>query len=345
MKNVRLTFPGVKQYKYPLRLGSGVLPVIPEILRTIKPVVKSCILYDTNLVAIAEEIRGYQDMPAIAIPSGEHDKSLEQIKRIYEDLAFKNIQQNDILIVIGGGRTLDIGGFVAHTYRSGLQAMYIPTNLLALTDSCIGGKAYINVQKAKNLLGVEHHPIAIIGDIHVIQQSPVKQIAAGLVEIIKHALLADEELFGWIEENIDRILEREKKILSTLAERAIQLRYDSVLRANNNPHSLSESRFGHIVGHAIESLSSFSISHTEAVSIGMCAELRMVSHPETKRIEALLKHINQPINIPLAIRSNHLWELMRVNSTNNFATIIVPTAIGTCDTAKITFEQLAKARD
>lgn len=345
MKNVRLTFPAAKQYKYPLRLGSGVLPVIPELLRTIKPAVKSCILYDANLSAIANEIRSAQEMPAIAIPSGEHDKSLDQIKRIYEDLAFKNIQHNDVLIVVGGGRTLDIGGFIAHTYRSGLQAIYVPSNLLALTDSCIGGKAYINVQKAKNLLGVEHHPIAIIGDMHIIQQSPVKQIAAGLVEIIKHALLADEELFGWIEENIDRILEREKKVLSTLAERAIQLRYDSVLKEKSNPSALSESRFGHVVGHAIESLSNFSISHTEAVSIGMCAELRMVSHPELARVESILKHINQPINIPLAIRSNHLWELMRINADISHATIIVPTTIGKCALTEISFEQLAKARD
>lgn len=344
MKNVQLNFNGPKNFKYPLRLGLGVLKTIPEFIKQLKPAGNCCILYDANVAHIVTPLQTSLQAPAIAIPSGEHDKSLEQVKRIYEDLAFKHIQQNDVLIVIGGGRTLDLGGFVAHTYRSGLRAIYVPTNLLALTDSCIGGKAYINIQKAKNLIGVEHHPIAIVGDIQCIQQSPTALIEAGLVEIIKLAIMADKELFGWLEENIDRILAKETVVLRTLIERAIDLRYDSVTHARNHTHILNTSRFGHVIGHALESLSNFSISHTQAVSIGMCTELRIIKHPELKRCVAFLKRINQPTNIPLAIRTNQIWELVR-NEHTKTAEIIVPAELGSNQIVTMTFEQLAQARD
>jgi 3-dehydroquinate synthase len=205
----------------------------------------------------------------ITIPAGEKSKTLKQAGAICEQMIAAGLDRQSFIIGLGGGAVGDISGFVAAIYHRGIPHVQVPTTLLAMVDSSIGGKTGVNTADGKNLLGVLHHPSLVIDDLDVLKTLPRREFNQGFAEIIKHAIIADAKMFGMLQDwkasegpALKQLVLRNVKIKSRIAAK--------------DEHDLMGKRallnFGHTVGHAIERAGKYrKFLHGEALSLGIVA--------------------------------------------------------------------------
>jgi 3-dehydroquinate synthase len=235
------------------------------------------------------------DCSIIKLKSGEEIKNLEETKNIYYKLAKFNVDRETPIIAFGGGVVGDLAGFVAGTYLRGVPLLHVPTTLLSMVDSSIGGKTGVNLEIGKNLVGAFYHPKFIFTDISFIKTLDEKNYKNGLVEIIKIACVRDKKLFLDLEkENIFKIITQAIKNKINVIE---QDPYEKNLRMILN--------FGHTIGHAIEKLGGYKkYTHGEAVSIGINFALdfslkqAFCSKDLVTRIKLLFKKFSLPTELP-----------------------------------------------
>ncbi|MBP5426646.1 MAG: 3-dehydroquinate synthase [Clostridiales bacterium] len=224
------------------------------------------------------------------LKSNEKNKNLNTVYDIYDFLYRAKVDRNAVLIAFGGGIIGDIVGFVASSYKRGIRFIQVPTTLLACIDSSIGGKVAVNFKDIKNLIGAFYNPLFVYENVTLLNTLEKREYNCGMVEIIKHALLADAEFFEQIESgNCKSLEEMIRKSVEIKAEIVEIDEKENGLRVILN--------LGHTVGHAIESVSKFRVSHGEAVALGILyslkvsCELNKMSKKNAKRIEKLFKEI------------------------------------------------------
>lgn len=201
----------------------------------------------------------------LTIPSGEQGKTFATHTAILKELFAKDVAKDTLLIALGGGATTDLVGFIASLYKRGLPLIFIPTTLLGIIDASVGGKTAINTPFGKNLLGTFYHPQAIFADLSTLKTLPQKEWQNGRAEILKMGLIWDASLCS--PKGHDNLL--------SWISRAIQAKIDVVIK---DPHDSSLRKilnFGHTIGHALETISGYSLSHGEAVAIGCVAEAHL----------------------------------------------------------------------
>lgn len=228
-------------------------------------------------------------------PAGEWNKSRDQWSDLSDRMLDSGVGRDAAVVALGGGVTGDLAGFVAATYMRGLPIVQIPTTLLAMLDSSVGGKTGVDTEAGKNLIGAFHHPALVVIDPLVLDTLPRMQRLAGLAEGIKTAAILDEGLWQWIEENAERLVAGEVRPLTELVRRTVEHKA-SVVAADPREGGLRAIlNFGHTVGHAIETLEGYTVLHGEAVAAGMRVEARLgeilgVTTPGTAaRITGLLE--------------------------------------------------------
>lgn len=242
----------------------------------------------------------WQEIPVILIDDGEQHKTLLTMHDIYRQLIDLGIGRSGMLAGVGGGIVCDITGFAAATYLRGIACALIPTTLLAQADAAIGGKNGINFQGFKNMVGTFYQPQFILSDPATLQTLPRGEIANGLAEIVKHALITDAAYFDFIENNFRNILNLEEDAIRHITLRSYQIKSEVVLRDEKEQNLRRILNFGHTYGHAIEKVAG--ISHGHAVSIGMAAALRLsmkhtsLSLNHYERIIRLLRNLDLPIS-------------------------------------------------
>ncbi|HZK08672.1 MAG TPA: 3-dehydroquinate synthase [Bacteroidales bacterium] len=242
----------------------------------------------------------WQGLPVILIGDGEQHKTLLTMHDIYQQLIDLDIDRSGMLVGVGGGIVCDIAGFAAATYLRGVACAFVPTTLLAQADASIGGKNGINFQGFKNMVGTFYQPRFILSDPATLQTLPPYELANGLAEVVKHALIADAAYFDFIEDNFREILNLDKDAIRHITLRSYQIKSDVVLRDEKEQNLRRILNFGHTYGHAIEKVAG--ISHGHAVSIGMAAALRLslkhtsLSQNQYERIIRLLQNLNLPIS-------------------------------------------------
>ncbi len=262
----------------------------------------------------------YRLVELFEFPAGEASKC-RRVKEEIEDRLFgAGMARDSLVVALGGGVTGDLAGFVAATFNRGVPLVQIPTSLLAMSDSSIGGKVGIDVPWGKNLLGAFHQPSMVLIDPSVLSTLPVRELRSGMAEVVKHGVIRDQELFGFIEENLDRILAREPELMTELVARNCRIKAEVVSldeRENNLRQILN---FGHTLGHAVESFSGFGWLHGEAVAAGMVAEaglaveLGLMDQQTPGRIAALLSRIGLPVELAaLSAGVDQLLELTRLD--------------------------------
>ena len=221
--------------------------------------------------AVAKSLRSAGFRPTlITIPAGENSKTLKQASAICDRMIAAGLDRTSFVVGLGGGMIGDISGFVAAIYHRGIPHVQIPTTLLAMVDSSIGGKTGVNTRDGKNLIGAFHQPSLVIDDLNVLKTLPRRQFNQGFAEIIKHAVIADPKMF--------RMLQSWKKsatppALQRLIERNIQIKSRIVAKdERDKTGQRALLNFGHTVGHAIERAGNYrKFLHGEAVSIGIVA--------------------------------------------------------------------------
>jgi 3-dehydroquinate synthase len=205
----------------------------------------------------------------ITIPAGEKSKTLERAGAICEKMIAAGLDRQSFVVSLGGGVIGDISGFVAAIYHRGIPHVQVPTTLLAMVDSSIGGKTGVNTADGKNLIGVLHHPSLVIDDLDVLKTLPQRQLNQGFAEIIKHAIIADAKMFGMLQD----WKASEAPALKRLVLRNVKIKSKIVAKDEDD---LTGDRallnFGHTVGHAIERAGNYrKFLHGEALSLGIVA--------------------------------------------------------------------------
>ncbi len=205
------------------------------------------------------------------IPSGEEHKTLDTVRGIYTFLIEKHYDRKDLLVALGGGVVGDLTGFTAATYLRGIGFIQIPTTLLSQVDSSIGGKTGVDFDCYKNMVGAFHMPRLVYINPAVLRTLSDRQFASGMGEILKHGLIKNGNYFQWLLENQREIRERDLDLLMTMIEESCKVKRAVVEQDPTEQGERALLNFGHTIGHAVEKLKNFSLSHGECVSIGCAA--------------------------------------------------------------------------
>ncbi len=234
---------------------------------------------------------------------GEENKTLNTAITIWERLIKEGFTRKSMLIGFGGGVVNDITGFVASTYMRGIYYATIPTTLLSQADAAIGGKNGIDFY-GKNMIGTFYIPTLTVIDPRYIKSLPLKEVTNGMAEIVKHGLIASPHLINFLKANLKKILEKDMETLEYIILESIRIKLDIVSRDFREAGYRRVLNLGHTIGHAIESLSNYKISHGEAVSQGMVVSMKLgeklLGFSESNVILELLRGLS----LPVSIRSN-----------------------------------------
>lgn len=285
---------------YPVHVGQGLLERLGELAADSAPADRYAIIADDRVGELYGEravealARANQRARLFTFPAGEASKSRESWAALTDRLLATGYGRDAAVVALGGGVTGDLAGFVAATYMRGLPVVGIPTSLLAMLDSSVGGKTAVDAPGAKNVVGAFHHPALVVVDPALLATLPSAHLTAGLAEAIKAAVIRDAELFAWTEVRAEKLVEGEPEALTRLIERCIRIKAE-VVAADPTEKGLREVlNFGHTAGHALEVLSGYAMLHGLAVAAGMRIEARLgeaagVTKSGTAgRLEALL---------------------------------------------------------
>lgn len=242
----------------------------------------------------------------IEVSEGESSKSLSQAEKLYDHLLALNCDRKSVLVALGGGVIGDLVGFVAATYQRGISFIQIPTTLLSLVDSSVGGKTGVNHPKGKNMIGAFYQPRLVVGDLETLRTLSPKEYRAGLAEVVKYGVIADAKLFEFLETHYKEIINLDHQFLTHIIETSCAIKASVVEKDERESHYRMILNFGHTFGHAIESLTEYSqFIHGEAVAIGMVLAAQLsysagkCSEEVPKRLEALLKKLGLPVDMPV----------------------------------------------
>ncbi len=260
--SIRVNAPGGD---YDIQIASGILGNISEYL----PVGKVVVITNTTLATLYGEklVTSLRDASLVTMQDGEQFKTLDTVSKLYADLVGAGLDRSGTVIALGGGVVGDTAGYAAATYMRGVRLVQIPTSLLSMVDSSVGGKVGVDLPQGKNLVGAFKQPDCVLVDPDVLVTLPEREWRCGMGEIIKHGLLADEGLLApemWAK---DRAAE--------LVRRAVQVKVDVVQQDPYERGVRAHLNLGHTFAHAIERVSNYSWLHGEAVGVGLVAAARL----------------------------------------------------------------------
>jgi 3-dehydroquinate synthase len=294
-------------HSYPVLIGPGLLDDAGPSLKQLLPAGRCAIISDPNVGprfgAIVERSfvsAGFEPV-LITIPVGEQSKTLQQAGALCDEMVQAGLDRQSCVIGLGGGVVGDLSGFVAAIFQRGIPHVQIPTTLLAMIDSSIGGKTGVNASAAKNLIGAVHHPLLVLDDVDVLKTLPRREITQGFAEIIKHAIIADAEMFSMLQD-----IDLGHVDFEPLIRRNVELKARIVAKdERDRTGERALLNFGHTIGHGIERAADYrEISHGDAVSLGMVAaggvSIKRAGLPREQRdaIVDLLRKFELPTQLP-----------------------------------------------
>lgn len=255
-------------------------------------------------------------------PAGERNKSRAAWADLTDRMAASGCGRDACVVALGGGVTGDLAGFLAATYMRGLSLVAVPTSLLAMLDSSVGGKTALDTDAAKNLVGAFHHPRLVVVDPDVLATLPALQRRAGLAEAVKTAAIRDSGLFSWIEDRAAALESGDIQHLSELIARCIRIKAEVVAADPEEAGLRQVLNFGHTAGHALEDLAGLALLHGEAVAAGMRLESRLgealgiTEAGTTDRLESVLSACGIPDVIDGASTAGALLEAAASDKKN-----------------------------
>ncbi len=311
MQTIAVDFtPSSEKRNYPIHIGYGILQQVDLIVSCL-PQKRVAIVSNTtiapfylNKLRAALEEKGVSSVPII-LPDGEAHKNWETLNLIFDALLENHCERNTTILALGGGVIGDLSGFAAATYLRGVPFIQIPTTLLAQVDSSVGGKTGINHPSGKNMIGAFYQPRMVLADSATLNTLPIRELRAGLAEIIKYGLIRDPAFFEWLEQNMHRLLARDPVILNEAIQRSCENKAEIVAADEKEKGIRALLNLGHTFGHAIENGMGYGVwLHGEAVAAGtvMAAELsrrmKLISEADVHRIRKILLQAELPVIAP-----------------------------------------------
>ena len=277
------------------------------------------------------------EVHSVTLPAGEAVKSLSSASGLYDVLADLHADRKTLIVPLGGGVIGDLAGFVAATFNRGLPMLMIPTTLLAMVDSSVGGKVGINHAKAKNLIGAFHQPVGVWIDTAMLATLPDREYRSGLAEVVKYGMILDADFFAYVETNADAILAREPGAQRHVVARCCRLKADVVEKDEREETGLrAVLNYGHTFAHAFETVGGYGHwLHGEAVAAGMACAARLAHRRGLipaeigERQDKLLARFNLP-TLPELWPIDELLSVMRSDKKNvaSLLRLVLPKRIG-----------------
>src|SRR5690242_13346804 len=268
------------------------------------------------------------DPAVLALPAGEAHKDLDAAAKIFDALAQLGATRDGCIIALGGGVVGDIAGFAAACWMRGVDFIQMPTTLLAMVDSSVGGKTGVDHAAGKNLIGAFHQPRAVIADLDTLATLPKRELRAGFAEVIKTAAIGDAEFLAWLEANASALLARDAEALTHAIATCCRFKAGVVERDEREVGERALLNFGHTFGHAIETQAGYgTLLHGEAVAIGMVlaarlsVQLGMANESDTQRLHALLQAFGLPTSASATFQPDALLARMRLDKKNRANTL------------------------
>jgi 3-dehydroquinate synthase len=293
---------------YPILIGNGFLG---------QPGLLDPFLHAADILIVTNDIVGpiYLEpltgmladrrVETVILPDGEANKTMATLQIILDRLVAERFARDCALITLGGGVVGDIGGFAAAVYQRGVKFLQVPTTLLAQVDSAVGGKTGVNHPGGKNLIGAFHQPDGVLIDTDCLKTLPEREFCAGLAEVVKYGLLADADLFVWLEQNAEALLQRDPAALHHAIRRSCEIKAEIVAADEREQGRRALLNLGHTYGHAIELCAGYGEwLHGEAVAAGICmaanfsGRLGTLQSDDIQRIRNLFERLKLPTEPP-----------------------------------------------
>lgn len=295
---------------YPIYMGSGLLSspgLLDSHLRRRDVMIVTNETVGPIYLKPLERLLAGCKVGTVVLRDGEEHKTMATVGTILDALVAARCGRDCVVIALGGGVVGDIAGFAASIYQRGVDFIQVPTTLLAQVDSAVGGKTGVNHPGGKNLIGAFHQPLCVLSDTDTLHTLPDRELAAGLAEVVKYGLIADAELFDWLEIQSDALLRRDPAALRHVLWKCCELKARVVGEDERERGQRALLNLGHTFGHAIEVLAGYGEwLHGEAVAAGTCmaaafsSRLGLLEGRDLLRIRALFRRLNLPDEPPPA---------------------------------------------
>lgn len=320
---------------YDVVIGAGLLPqtaaLLPEDFRARSALLVS----DSNVAPLyadrtAKALSGLRVARQV-VPAGERSKSIESYVNLLNALARERLTRTDAVFALGGGVVGDLSGFAAATYLRGLPFVQLPTSLLAMVDSSVGGKTAVDLPTGKNLVGAFHQPRLVVCDLSLLDTLPGRELRCGAAEALKTAILFDPELFEHFRQR-GLGFDRERVVAACVGHKRDVVCADE--RDNGRRQLLN---LGHTIGHAVEACSGFSVLHGEAVAVGTCIMARLFARDADAICEAFAA-LGLPTDTDLPTEALALPMRSDKKRRGDALTLVVPHGVGDCTLETVPFE-------
>ena len=332
--------------EYTVNIGKGFLDGIGEMLLPLKNACRAVIISDSNVFPLYGErvksslMKSGYTVSEFTVPAGEESKSLKSFGKIMEFCAENSITRTDLIVALGGGVVGDLASFAAASYLRGIDFIQIPTTLLAMVDSSVGGKTAVNLKAGKNLCGAFYQPIAVFADTDTLSTLKPETFAEGCAEVIKYGMITDKEFLDFLLEN--SISDNKEKVI----KRCVEIKRDVVNRDEFENGERKLLNFGHTIGHAVEKCSKFSISHGNAVAIGMVIaakgaySLGLTDYNAVPVLLRALKANNLPVSCDFSAGELYSASLSDKKRSLDSISLIIPESYGRCKIEKVSVDNL-----
>ncbi len=294
---------------YPIFIRNSFDDITTELNRLQLSDKRICIVTESNVARyyldeLTNIINGHAKLVVnFVFEAGEEQKNLSTVTKLYEFLIQSELDRNDMLIALGGGVTGDLCGFTAATYLRGIRFIQVPTSLLAMVDSSIGGKTGVDLNAYKNMVGAFYQPKSVYINAKCVKTLPRREYVSGFAEIIKYGLITDRSFYDWLTMNREKLLEYDEEALNTAIYRSCLNKKLVVEEDPTEQGVRALLNLGHTIGHAIEKLMNFAMYHGECVAIGTIAACHLsfkkglITESEYNRIKELFLQYELPIQV------------------------------------------------
>lgn len=292
---------------------SGLIGRLPALAEELLPGRRLVVITDRT---VARAVPHQLEVPTLVIAPGESSKSRTRWSALTDRMLDLGYGRDSAIVAVGGGVVGDLAGFVASTYLRGIPWLSVPTSLLAMVDASIGGKTGVNVHQGKNLVGTFHPPQAVLSDPDVLSTLHPEHLGAGLVEALKHGVVADAKYFEWIGANATSLLACDRAVLGELVSRSVAIKAAVVAEDEQERGRRAVLNAGHTVAHAIERVSDYAVLHGNAVAIGLVVEallahrLGLAERALAPTIKLALEQFGRPTMLDAAWDSESLLDAM-----------------------------------
>ena len=264
---------------YPVVIGTNLQRELRNAISRLDPT-GAAIVTDANVRPLAVKVaktikRAGLKTAILSVPAGERSKSLERLQEVLGFLERQHIDRGGVVIAVGGGTVGDLGGFAASVWQRGVRLVSIPTTLLAMVDSSVGGKTGVNGRRSKNAIGTFWQPSIVVSDLAALETLPEPSYRDAFAEVVKYAVAMDRGLFDLVQRNAPRLVERDLSLLERVVFRCVAAKALIVAKDERDRGPRAILNYGHTAGHALEAATGFRVSHGRAVAFGMRVAARI----------------------------------------------------------------------